>query len=191
MQDRRSQRDPSKYLSRPAGQAYRRTGSPLASAQFAWREIRNLNLTEVPEGFPDDLAICGIVALWRGKARDGRLPARADFTPAELFPWIGCVSLVDVTHAPRRFRWRLVGSMIAEKMGRDATGNWFDDLYEGELLKGYLDCYSKATDRRAPVYHRGDLEFVGKDFIHFNSVHLPLAEDDAPVNMLLLCLQFD
>ncbi|MFC3229135.1 PAS domain-containing protein [Marinibaculum pumilum] len=163
----------------------------MGSAQFAWREIRNLNLTEVPDGFPADPGICALVDLWRSKGGEGRLPARSDFSHADLFPWIGFVSLVDVEHAPRRFRWRLVGSMIAEKMGRDATGCWFDDLYEGQMLDSYVECYSRATDRRLPVYLRGDLEFVGKEFIHFNSVHLPLAEGDAPVNMLLLCLQFD
>ncbi|MEQ9331561.1 PAS domain-containing protein [Thalassobaculum sp.] len=150
-----------------------------------------LYLQEAPGGFPEVPSLTGLHAFWLEKRGDRRLPARADFPVEELRPWLGHVSLVDVTPAPRRFRWRLVGTGIAEQLGRDATGRWFDDLYEGEILDGYVRAYTKAVERRQPVFHNGDLEFVGKDFQHFKSVHLPLSDDGTDVNMLMLGLSFD
>lgn len=162
----------------------------MASAAPLPSTVR-LRLEEAPGGFPDDAWINSLLRLWQDRRAGRRLPARGDFPVEDLRPWLGQVSLVDVVEAPRRFRWRLIGSRIAERLGRDATGRWFDELYEGETLEGYLRAYSRAVDRRAPVFHAGDLEFVGKEFQHFASVHLPLSEDGETVNMLMLTLSFD
>lgn len=153
--------------------------------------VSRLNLEEAPGGFPGISSITTLHGFWAGKFRDGRLPSRADFPIEELRPWIGDISLVDVEHAPRRFRWRLIGTNIVTRMGRDSTGRWFDELYTGEILAGYVAAYSAAVDRRAPVFYRGDLEFVGRDYLGFDSVHLPLSDEGAAVNMLMLCLSFD
>lgn len=163
----------------------------MARALFARREIRSLKLDEVAQGFPDSAPLCAIHAFWQDRCRDGRLPCRGDMSPASLRPWIGHVSLVDVLHDPRRFRWRLIGSRIAETLGRDGTGLWFEELYRDQVLADYVRLYSAAVERRLPAFYQGDLEFLGKEFLRFRSVHLPLAEGDDPVNMLLLCLDFD
>jgi len=158
---------------------------------FPFRETYRLRLREAPDGFPDAQALVSIQALWQDKRGDRRMPARDDFAVEDLRPWLGYVSLVDVTAEPRRFRWRLIGSGIARQLGRDATGRWFDELYDEEMLAGYVGAYSRAVERRQPVFHEGDLEFVGKEFRHFRSVHLPLSDDGEAVNMLMLGLDFD
>lgn len=163
----------------------------MPTASVPSTPFKALFLEEVPEGYPDDDYLSGIRAAWDGQRTGDRLPARTDFPFETLLPWLGHVSLVDVEHAPRRFRWRLIGTAIAEKMGRDSTGARFEDLYEQGILEGYIEAYSKAVDRREPVYFRGDLEFVGKEFRHFRMVQLPLATDGDVVDMLMLCLRFD
>ncbi|MEQ8349237.1 MAG: PAS domain-containing protein [Sneathiellaceae bacterium] len=163
----------------------------MAAAFRAGRGIRSLHLAEVPDGFPESESLCTIHDFWLGKCRGSHLPARQDLPPSSLRPWIGHVSLVDVAHDPRRFRWRLIGSRISEALGRDGTGQWFEQLYEGRMLADYVRFYSAAVERRRPVFYRGDLEFLGKEHIRFRSVHLPMADGDAPVSMLLLCLHFD
>ena len=150
-----------------------------------------LKLVEVRHGFPGDAMLSSIHAFWQARNRGGRLPALSDFAVDELAPWLGNVSLVDVVGEPRRFRWRLIGSNIVARIGRDATGRWFDELYEGDVLQGYVAAYSVAVARRAAAFYHGDLEFVGRDFLTFRSVHLPLSDDGDTVNMLMLCLSFE
>lgn len=159
------------------------------AAPSGW--IFRLHLHEAPGGFPGVASIASIQDLWDARRGSRPMPARDDFPVEDLRPWLGHVSLVDVQPSPRRFRWRLIGSGIAERLGRDATGRWFDELYAGDILDGYVRAYSRAVDRRQPVCHHGDLEFVGKDFQHFRSIHLPLSDDGETVNMLMLCLSFD
>lgn len=163
----------------------------MATPSQTARSFKSLNLIEIPEGFPNSAAIVSLEAAWRDKCRDGRLPARSDFPAETLRKWIGRVSLVDVIHEPRRFRWRLIGTQLALRFGRDASGSWFEDLYQGAVLDSYVELYSAAVDQRRPVYYAGDLEFVGREFLHFASVHLPLSEDGERVNMLMLYLSFD
>lgn len=151
----------------------------------------SLKLIEAPQGFAEDASLSSLYTLWQDRRRQGRLPSRGDFAVEDLAPWLGNVSLVDVVGQPPRFRWRLIGSTIVAKLGRDSTGRWFDELYDGDVLDGYVAAYSVSIDRRDAAFYRGDLEFVGRDFLTFRSVHLPLSDDGITVNMLMLCLSFE
>ncbi|WP_416898777.1 MAG: PAS domain-containing protein [Minwuia sp.] len=153
--------------------------------------LKRLNLSARPEGFPESAAITGIHDLWQSRLRDGLLPARRDFLPEDFRPWLGHVSLVDVEGRPPRFRWRLIGTSIARQMGRDVSGFWFHDIYDDGIREDYDAKFATAVDTRAPAYFAGDLEFVGREFRSFRSVHLPLAANGRDVDTLLLLLDFD
>lgn len=154
-------------------------------------EFKGLNLNEVASGFPFSDSLSTLTEFWRARCPGpDRLPGRRDFPMEDLRDWIGNVSLVEVHEDPRRFRWRLIGSLIVRHVGRDRTGSWFEELYGEPYLAGYNRAFSLAADRREPVFFEGDLEFMGKDFVHFRMVHLPLATDGRNVDMLLLGLDF-
>ena len=91
-----------------------------SAAPTGW--IFRLHLQEAPDGFAAVPGIASLQALWDSRRGARRLPARDDFPVEDLRPWLGYVSLVDVTPPPRRFRWRLIGTGIAERLGRDAAG---------------------------------------------------------------------
>lgn len=129
--------------------------------------------------------------FWLGLCKDDALPARGNFAPSDLRGWLGSISLVDVDTSPRRFRWRLIGSQIAEAMGRDSSGRWFDDIYSGATLDDFNAAYSLCVDRRRPVAFRGSVVFVGKEYLQFRMLQLPLAADGKTVDMLMVMLDFD
>ncbi len=128
--------------------------------------------------------------FWSELRRNDVLPARDQFTPSDLLPWLSLVSLVDVSPAPRRFRWRLIGSRIVEFLGRDSSGRWFDEVYDAQALKDFNAAYSLCVDRRRPVAFRGTVVFAGKDHIGFRMLQLPLATNGSDVDMLMLMLDF-
>jgi len=152
--------------------------------------LKELRLAEQPDlaerpGFMADFA-----AYWESLRRGRELPTRSDIVFEDLRPWIGQISLVDVVDRPRRFRWRLVGTRIAERMGRDSTGLWFDEVYRDRILDGYIENYSLTVDRREPVWFSGDLEFVGREFIGFEMVQAPLGGAAGSVAMIVQLLSF-
>ena len=150
-----------------------------------------IDIEEAPDGFADLADLNGLHGLWLGKAGGGRLPSRADFKPAELLPWMGHVSLLDVAAEPRRFRWRLIGSRIVEWTGRDRTGHWLDEIYAGPALDAFMRLYEKVVAQGMPLFFSGTLLFVGKQHVRFRAVVMPLSEDGVRVNMLMLGLHFD
>ncbi len=130
------------------------------------------------------------VDLWHAK-RDGRpMPARVDFSPLDLKPLLGSVTLVDVEPAPLRFRYRLVGTTITQIVKRDATGRYFDDIYAGRLLETAIAVYAWVVRERAPLRIFSRTGHVRNDIYTYDGVLLPLSADGERVNMVLGALLF-
>src|SRR5215813_12157669 len=72
-----------------------------------------------------------IFAYWQAKAAArGALPARADIDPVDLAGALPAISLIEVRRdkagGAGRLRYRVMGSLHVEIMGRDATGELID-----------------------------------------------------------------
>ncbi len=148
-----------------------------------------LNLEEIEDRFGADSRLGGIRDFWKALPRAGAAPARADCGMDALRPWLGWVSLIDAAPETEgyRFRWRLIGSRITAVLGRDVTGRHFDDLYEGQILADYTRLFSLSLARNAPVFLAGDVEYLDKKHVLFDSVHLPLVDKGPAPDMILLC----
>ncbi|MFP6774679.1 MAG: PAS domain-containing protein [Alphaproteobacteria bacterium] len=124
------------------------------------------------------------------KARDGRsIPARSDFDPLslprELLPYI---VLLEVQHQPRRFRFRLMGTAVAEMLGEDWTGMYLDQLPKAN--QQVIDQYEETVKKQAPTefqnqYIKFDPSLRRKRMMHDRSLLLPLSNDGKVVNMLM------
>ncbi|MEQ8344100.1 MAG: PAS domain-containing protein [Sneathiellaceae bacterium] len=140
-------------------------------------------------GSADDIqaeVLLRLLALWRGRChRDGRLPARSDFSARDLMALGGIVSLIDVERQPMRFHMRLIGSHLTHSLGRDNSGRYADDIYGPEVYPLIFDTYRQCVETRLPVWTSGRLRHTEKDFMRFESIDLPLARDGQIVDMIL------
>jgi hypothetical protein len=105
----------------------------------------------------------------------------------ELRQHLPFISPVEVLDGAEDFRFRLLGTEITEILQRDNTGKTVREVYataEPEVLAWMLEAYAIAATRACPVLRRGTLGVVHKEFIAFESLHLPLADDGEHVNML-------
>ncbi len=129
------------------------------------------------------------LALWQDKKQGRRAPARSDFDPLEMKPWLHWVMLTEVHEGdPMRFRRRLVGTGITGVVGRDVTGRFFEDIYEGETLAGVSREYSHCATSWLPAHVRGQTpQRVGYSF---DSLLLPLSADQQRVDMILSVSEF-
>lgn len=126
-----------------------------------------------------------VLDLWSSRRRGGALPARADFDAIELMRFGGIITLVDVEHAPERFRFRLVGSDITRMLDRDSTGRFLDELYHADTYDIVVAGYRHCIANREPARGYGRMVHANSEFLPFESVDLPLAADGYTVDMIM------
>ena len=125
---------------------------------------------------------------WQAKGgAEGRIPWRRDIDPlalAEILPNLMIVEAID-----GRWRYRLIGTRIVEFVGHDSTGKHFDEL---------------GSDHSAPFRHQQDtrvfggeilagrdvLHWVGRDFIPYYWIGLPLLTADGRIGQAIGALDF-
>lgn len=145
-----------------------------------------LDMWEDPDVLQQSASLKTLFDFWQRLRTGTALPARADFLPEHLRPWLGLVSLADVAHEPRRFRWRNIATGVTERLGRDMSGRWFDEVYEGPTLATFVAAYSLAVDRREPVGFGARYRYLDKQHLSTRMLHLPLASNGRDVDMILI-----
>ena len=126
---------------------------------------------------------------WKSRRSGQGLPARRDIDPVDFPKVLPRVALVDVLDEPDglHFRYRLTGTEIVARAGRDPTGKRFDALYSGDYLAQALETYRTIVDSRAPHYSRRAFPMVdGREHLEYARLILPLAADGRRGDMLLL-----
>jgi hypothetical protein len=127
--------------------------------------------------------------LWQfwNKVRGERLmPARTDFSPELLKPWLGHIALVDVCENPTRLQYRLVGTRIVDNAKFDATGKYIDELMADPathpLGRGLVRCLLL----KAPVFETVRPRRSETFSLDFHRLALPLSANGRDVTMILL-----
>jgi hypothetical protein len=132
---------------------------------------------------------------WLSKCRPGRLPARADIDPVEipdLLPW---VLLIDPVPDPAgyRFRFRLIGTGLVARAGRDSTGKFYDELFTPRDAARFAAIYGEVVRSGRPHHFHSDADvarFEGREHIRYERLLCPLASDGAAVDMLIGIVAF-
>ena len=133
--------------------------------------------------------------LWNARRGDRAMPARAQFTMRDMAPHLGWVSFIDVLPKLEEFRFRLVGSRVAQYFLGDGTGKTVREAFAGSpprFVENVLKLYRAPCTTKRPVRIIGPGGFL-KDvyFPDYDALYLPLAEDGANVNMLMNVFTFD
>lgn len=123
---------------------------------------------------------------WVSRHHGELLPSRQDLDPADFKFAVGNVTLIDVLCEPVRFRFRLIGSLMAQRMGWDLTGKMVDEVPDAEYREGLLAAYRKMVADRQPSTTLYERLIEGKTR-RFEVLRLPLASDGKTIDMLLLC----
>jgi len=132
-----------------------------------------------------------LYAYWQSKRVDGRLPARADIDPIDLRRLLPHLALIDVLRESTDldFRYRLTGTEIVERAGRDPTGRTFSDLYTGDYLETAIATYREVVDTAEPLLSERTYPLVpDREFLRYDRLLLPLAADGRTVDMIMLLI---
>jgi hypothetical protein len=128
---------------------------------------------------------------WHAKRQGDRLPARADIDPADLRHLLPRLALIDVLREGDglAFRYRLTGTEIVNRAGRDPTGKRFDELYRGDYLQTATATYRQVVETGRP--HTSDRVYPlvpGREYMSYDRLLLPLANDGVTVDMVMLLI---
>ena len=123
---------------------------------------------------------------WRGYCSDGNLPARADFGMQTLRQYLGWICLLRVNPDRRDLVYSLIGTRIVDQVGRDNTGKAVSET----LPPVALDIYMQLLAEPRPVRTWGPVTWRNRDYLHHESLVLPLASDRRTVDQFIVLMMF-
>ena len=116
------------------------------------------------------------------------MPSRRDFDPADVPALLPHLQLIDIVDG--RFRYRLVGTALVDAFGRDYTGEFPDELFEGPRAKMITDVFSSVRQARQPMFLRSRYVTTKNLDLVSDRLYLPLSGDGSGVDMILGALAF-
>jgi hypothetical protein len=121
---------------------------------------------------------------WLSKRGGRAMPARSDIDPADIPALLPYLCILD--KADGRFRFRLVGSAVAQQFGHDLTGR-FVGSYTGppERAATQQAIYDRVFTRAHPLFVAGEYH-PGIGIIHkVSRFMLPLSDDGIDVDKVI------
>ena len=95
----------------------------MAAEPVAARVTENPSATDNP-------ILDYFLAYWAAKRGPRLMPSRADIVPAELKEYLGWLCFIEALPGQEDFRFRLIGSRVAEYFLADVTGKTVREAYE-------------------------------------------------------------
>ncbi len=130
-----------------------------------------------------------LLTFWHANSRDGAVPPRASFDPTafpRLLPRLALIAREQSDGGPV-FRYRLAGSEIAARAGRDPTGKSFQELYEGEYLSAGIAIYNKVIEQGQPHLSRNSFQVPNNaGLLCYDRLILPLTSTGASIDRFIL-----
>ncbi|WP_200339823.1 PAS domain-containing protein [Rhodovibrio sodomensis] len=130
----------------------------------------------------DHAELQALFTLWQ-QTGGARLPARREFTPADLKRWMGNLAIIRLVPPHGRLRVDLVGTRIVEIDGYDSTGRFLDEIAPPHATDILLEPYRNVLDHAQPHYHSVVPPSRPTTAVH--RLLLPLADDGVTIDRIL------
>lgn len=114
------------------------------------------------------------------------LPSRQHFDPINIPRLLKNVILTEVERDPYRFKVRVLGTIIADAFGKDFTGKYMDEVFDGHAASLSHSLRVQVVETGLPCLRpAGPGTFQGLDIAPLEGVHLPLAADGRTIDFVL------
>jgi len=140
----------------------------------------------------------GLEAAWSAWPKRGTLPPRSAFDPVDLPKLLPWMLLIEFTGHPNRYRsydglHRYLGSSLADLFKAHGMTGTYVSAMSDPFPERWFGVYDRLIERRGPLVVRGKPYLVGKAFMRFEMLHLPLCRNDdaegKEVGFCLSCVQ--
>ncbi len=123
---------------------------------------------------------------WQRKRNGDRLPGRQQFGMENLRPYLGWLCLLRVNPDRRDLVYSLIGTRIVEQVGRDNTGRAVSET----LPPAALEIYMQLLEQPEPLRTWGQVTWRNRDYLHHESLLLPLASDGFRIDQFMVMMMF-
>ncbi len=145
----------------------------------------------------DNEVHAGVHAYWNAR-REGRpMPRREDLRPSDLKAHLGWLSILEALPGYTDFRYRLIGSRVTQYFGSDSTGHTLRQIYgltpvKPERIDDLVALHHLVCTNALPMRVRGPAGvWGGRSHPAFDSLYLPLADEDGKPTLVLMAFTFD
>ena len=145
-------------------------------------------VAEANPDLSDDPDLADLRDYWERKRAGRALPRRADIDPIEMKHHLGHLFLAEPLPDFSDFRYRLIGTHIVAVRGRDPTGKTVMETFakvSPEMGQAVTAGYRRVLRERIVLRVRGRLILGRRDWVRFDSLHLPLAVNGDEAGMIL------
>ncbi|MCR9254572.1 MAG: PAS domain-containing protein [Alphaproteobacteria bacterium] len=121
----------------------------------------------------------------------GRVPLRSQIDPLDFPQSLPRVAVIEKVDGPNgeTFRYRLAGTEIVRRSGRDPTGKFFHELYRGDYLDEALVLYRSIAESGEPHWSRRRFPLSGAEgHLYYERLILPLSTDGGDADQFLLLI---
>ena len=133
-------------------------------------------------------------AYWDGKRGGRSMPTRAEIKPADMKEHLGWIILLDALADFSDFRYRTIGTRVTQYFLADSTGKTLREAFEpygDTAVNGVIATHRKAARDQVAVRSYGGAGWLGRSFMDFDALFLPLSDDGVATNMILSAFTFD
>jgi hypothetical protein len=157
---------------------------------------QQVTVTENPAA-ADNPILDFFLAYWHARRGDRAMPARGDIVANDLKEYLGWLCFIEAMPNNADFRFRLVGSRVAEYFLADATGLTVREAYAAAgagriATDSVLWVLRKTCSVRAPMrVTGGGGEWRGHYFPDYDALYLPLSENGLVANIVMCIFTFN
>jgi len=129
-----------------------------------------------------------VFGLWQQKKGDREFPLKSELHPSLMTRYLPYIYIVDILDGGEDYRIRLLGSGVADMLGKDYTGTLLSETPEEFDWRGEI--YGLCLKRRAPVFYLFELAPFGREAVVTENALLPLVDSNGNLAHLL-CMSVD
>ncbi len=135
------------------------------------------------QDFTADPVLLSLFRYWDTQRGTRAMPERRDIDPIGIGSSI-LKSVALVEFVGDRVRYRLVGTEIVRRFGRDFTGQYMDELMTGSYFAFINDLFQKMREHRAPVFSESPYRWDVAGYRLTRRIFLPLGDTEAHMSLV-------
>jgi len=143
---------------------------------------------ELNPALDDAPVLQSLLHYWRAHKPEGGIPNRRDIDPTQLKEHLGSLFIVEPLEGGADFRYRLIGADLTAMHGREFTGSTVRQLlwgFSAADADAVINAYQIVVRKHIVLRANGAVLWAAKDYLKFDSVHLPIAAPDGNGTWLL------